>query len=888
MTANFDRALTRGFGVVYALQIEGIPYIFTERRAERVDSFSDISTPSYGGTNPTEIAALVIKDTTSISQEINRGASVSGGKVVEFILNYDELGSYLPLIFRSPVNTTEITGDVTHATATNLDVEDTSGFASSGGVYLGKEFIRYTGVNTSTKIVNMVRGEINPKYEFSSSSFSTYRMVTDSPLVWRGRKVTLFEHLVTPDGYMLEEQWLLLTGGLVREVWQGFIDAVPIPDPIGMRLRCLPYQRLLSKPVGSTVTFDMAFNKHEAETWTHYEYRLVTFKEGDGINLWAKYDVDPSEEGYESGDTRHASIEINLYHKHWQSSGAGGSGGSYPPVVTTLGRANLSFGSTLSDQTWPVPFISGFLGYNSDEKEIWFDIGLVTVYPIVKGGVIVYDNGPDFLQPGMYYFSDLFQYGAQIGYRVRIPFRTHSTNNMLVVVYNMVGQGWSDTDPPDDGIGIIEADDNRKELVKFEVVGDAVAYGTTFLESNSVTVLKLTERGLGGTTIINLYDMSSGTLATGSGAVGPLTDVMLSLLESSGTTSARGTHDTLPLGFGYAIDSSDIYESSFDAPRFPNSDLDADCISEGNNSFDKMLGGWFATQGMCVVSRVQPYGYPDQGHQKLEAVSWHVITDPSAPTLTKSDVLMSGALAPKMLDGPNSVSITTSDLLSDAPETVVRDIPRIQAEGPRQVSFSCPSATVQMAYSVGAGYIYHSDGLSSIELHCVPSVSLQCGDNVLLELEHPAMYDWSSGSVMPASVSARVVRTETVLSTRAKKITFLMASNVFGGQWLCPSLTVISATNTPNYQFTVSADDAYYLNADDVVTIYNPGKEADGETDTWTIHADHATGATTVRTTASLDAWVDAGSVVTFPQYGSATTSQKQHAYARGDKRWTG
>ena len=86
----FDDALSRGWEVIYALDIEGLPYTFCERVPTRYDAYSLISEKTGPGGSPitlTNVDALVILDNVAISQEIDRQSGIAGGRSVDFYLN---------------------------------------------------------------------------------------------------------------------------------------------------------------------------------------------------------------------------------------------------------------------------------------------------------------------------------------------------------------------------------------------------------------------------------------------------------------------------------------------------------------------------------------------------------------------------------------------------------------------------------------------------------------------------------------------------------------------------------------------------------------------------------------------------------------------------------
>ena len=104
-------------------------------------------------------------------------------------------------------NETTLEADL-DANSTSMTVLDTSDFASSGTLYLGRETIAYTG-KTATTFTGLTRGKYAPfavsggsnfgrDHSLPSSDFDTpYKpQVTDEPRQWVGRTVALYLHRI--------------------------------------------------------------------------------------------------------------------------------------------------------------------------------------------------------------------------------------------------------------------------------------------------------------------------------------------------------------------------------------------------------------------------------------------------------------------------------------------------------------------------------------------------------------------------------------------------------------------------------------------------------------------------------------------------------------------
>ena len=266
MAVTLSDLLQRGYSLTFAVTVEGIPYIFTE--APDLWTVSTSAEPALPTGYSRTIACLAITEGQSVSVTADRVSGIAAGNALDVTLAWAELEDedLLATLFGEAQARTIITADVDAGDAT-FTVGDTTGF--TGGFFVGRERVTFSG-STGTSFTGCTRGVAGYAYDYESSS-PTYRWVTDRPLYWRGRFVTLHAHVVTAEGRLLDSTWL--AGSTHLEVWKGFVDEAPLPAEVGMVLRCLPLVRLagmelgyaakaqvLLPPVPETTTMGDAFN----------------------------------------------------------------------------------------------------------------------------------------------------------------------------------------------------------------------------------------------------------------------------------------------------------------------------------------------------------------------------------------------------------------------------------------------------------------------------------------------------------------------------------------------------------------------------------------------------------------------------------------------------
>ena len=130
-TPELITAQSYGWGVVYALTVEGIDCIFTERE-------TGLTLPGSGPfTHSDEDASLVIDTSGPIGSQIDRANGVGAGLSLGFAL-LDTAKVRANLL--APTYTSRLAADVTPSDTT-ITVDDASGWPASGELWAGIERI---------------------------------------------------------------------------------------------------------------------------------------------------------------------------------------------------------------------------------------------------------------------------------------------------------------------------------------------------------------------------------------------------------------------------------------------------------------------------------------------------------------------------------------------------------------------------------------------------------------------------------------------------------------------------------------------------------------------------------------------------------------------------
>lgn len=828
-----------GYGIVYALEVEGIPYLFTEREMWTTRGVA----AGYHNLDDLTIShALVISEGDRYDQACNREEGLAAGRAVDFTIGRQQLAdeSLGPLLFARPTLRSTLTLAVTDPDMDTFEVDDTTGWDATGLMYIGRECVKYTSL-TDTSFGGCQRGVAGMPHYHTASTASAYRQCTDTPVYWRGRLVTLWEHLVSPEGRYLGERWAEL-GLWCRQAWRGEVRDTPRPEQAGMVLTCLPLPRIAAQEFGAEISGKMR------PDW-------IVSDPGDVVifsnpSLYAAYSVPRA------------------------------------PIETNNGIVSLATWAAIAENHAAVEWRAQFeitptrLLIRIAESQ---DTDAVSPYIVGPSTTVVAQAW--FLDPGQVSSTNINPWttGGPTagGYIYSIP---------LTFIPAAGGQAGAwivvELEPQADYSDALVGETG---LLALDVGGhiEIASYDETRLSSDSTKrAFRLSGRELLGTsssTGAHSYAnpwLNDTTVRVISGTAGQWEEALRTLLTSSGTGD-RGDFDTLPHGFGLGLpDEWFASGPQTGIQSWVNAVIQQrlTAVTTGKTSARDLLCGWLAALSACLVQRRQ-----DDGAMVLDVVSTAPDNDPTGEALTEADVLLDGHETPEMMEAPNHIRIVTGDLLNERPTHIVRDSARAQAEGVRSLEIKAPSMTGDQALLYGASLMLIGDGQAAVRMRLPPWVEIQIGDARELTSAHPAVWDWSTGTYAPASVMGRVVEHGRELWSQVQDVTLLLAGQAQERVFLCPCALVTQAVSTTVYR--VEAGGAVGFAVGDEVLFYERSNE-DADTGTATITA-IVEGTDYDTITVDADPAVDGAEIViTFDVYANAVTRQRRHMFAQTDKAW--
>jgi len=848
-----------GFGVMYALKIEGFAYIWTER--------------DLGASNPSGYAqdpSLVIDESSKIGSLVDRQKGIGkafdlGVKLLDSTVN--------AALFKKPTAAAALTTSLAYGTTANLVVDSNTSFASSGVVYIGSEAIAYSGKSGSTILSGLTRGAPGGDWKAythpTTSQISTW--VTNSPLFWRGKRAKLYAIPVSPFGTITGAN-VLTDAGLI---WEGKVAEAPVRVSDGWSFRCRSFDRVLDEPVISPITGVGEFNTgHDPvfvvdKTWA---YHLLGYTDGSNVKLFDA-DFAPFNESWIT--------DTSIHRYSWARDRILTDFNATAATMTYLGAMRW-VQSTTDD---------GGLRW---EMEISMSQSLAAATPVQFKRSM--DQGwtpvKTYNQTGGQFLKSGAMPPSASGYSFE-PFRVAMTVGGATVdkIDGFSGRFRPEVqgDLPSSGWLIIEADGASFafEYTSKAAVGDEILFatdGTTSAKTIPFPVVASDANPI-------KFTIKTATLTSGL-----VRDIMRRVLMSSGRGNNDGTYDTLPLGSGYDLEI--VETSSFDNILDGAwSEITSSLVLADDTSFAALFGPLLALSQRAIVPR------NDGTDIKLAAVDMSVFNVGAvAVTITDSDLVVSPSkrqpVRPKRpRNPPNAVDVNLLNSLGDNSGTIaISDIVSQRASGTTRWKVPARGIRVDEIEPAAASWArsLFSDmpATNVVEVDVAPWVEVETGDAVDLDLSHFALWDQSAGT-RGYTGAARVLGRQVNLKTQIQTLTLLIQ-----GTWknaaLAPSAKVTAISGSGGSPSSVTVDGAYtslfqaYLASSNpfTVTAYKPSE--DGVSYGYTINAVSPSGGNCILAVASVIGTFTLTTdwFLTLPVSGSSNTAQAKHMHDNDGSRW--
>lgn len=800
--------LQYGWAHLYWLTIEGIPVAWSQKA-------SGTTAPSAF---PTESPTLVVAGSARVGAVVDRDTGVGAGFPLTFrLLDSSTLAGYMV----APSNATELTADLT-SSASTVTVTSTTGFASSGAIYVGKERMTYTGT-TATTFTTVTRGAAG--YAYPHDTKSAAGIVTDTPRYWAGRLVTLYASPMDPTGFV--------TGTNLDDdavpVWRGYLSREPLraPEGDGFVLEALPLDRMLARPLAGKLTGTVTDLEPRFELTDRDCMIAVEAFNSAGTQLFKhviKFEVLPSATyGDLVSISEWNASAISEFATAITTYSAGGDLAGLD-IVQAASTVLDGAATAINKGDW-VPILR--FAANSNVRQIKLGVSwggsvansanMLNTSPIAVPYGFAANDGANI---GIAYSWSPYQQTQNGGGAA--PLKPHAT---------ILFDGGYPGTVPDTG---------------FITIGGATwSYGGTgqTQDAGSIVFTDLVAQGDSPA----LTELVGATAEVAFSTTGNLADTVRRILTSSGESGLRdATYDTLPGRIGLGIPSALI-------------DIDGigDVLAEGWLSSitlevapaDESLGEIVGTL-LALSQRALVVTDDSDGNATLSAVYTASAAGGYAAQITDASIISQPGASVELspVEGPNTISVELKT--GDADHGVINttDATRVAWQGAIRFDAKIPSADrealVPAVAAWSLGRIAGDQQSAILAVDCAPWLGLRVGDAVNCTLTHPGLWDWSAGS-SGYTGRGRVVGREVDLATGITRLSIVVNGQAVTTA-LCPAAPVSAFAGTAGNPTTIDIPAGFYTEIARALTAaagnirllhYEPGEGAEGTSEAYTISA---------------------------------------------------
>ena len=789
-----------GWSITYALQIEGIPTVFFE------DQFD---VPVIAGL--TYDNSLIIDESATVGSVVDRQEGIGRGFDLSVrLLDTSIVRSY----FIRPANKTKLTTDLL-SDFTIINVESTAGFASSGQVFIGSEGIKYSG-STATTFTGLTRGLQGKPLDHSADELMG-TVVTDGPRWWRGRRATLSALAIDPFGKLGGTTPSLSNGAII---WEGFITTAPFRDGNNWALECRALDRRLDEGLIAAISGPAQWTiKSDPSVKVVKDFALQVIiqisrnQQGQGFLFDSDtFSMVPFADI--SGTFARVSELRQAIVDKWAVASA-----SVPEAGDLFWVEELRLFGSGVQFVWQAKVkldLSAFANAN------WFTTNVNFTVVGGGGGNVFYLEQSDWQAS---YTQDL---SLMVNTTGLISLTTQSTTSLRMRV--------EDNDPadvPNEGWIILESDagiDWYQYTDALTVEGDPAALDIIIAPNGNPNTQDLAAADIQG----QIKEVTAKIAFRDTGLV---KDTMRRMLMSSGRANDKNnaTFDTLPLEQGYDLDevNTPSFDRIFDGITWGT--IQVDLLLDENASFVSIY------KGLCAISQ-RAIVTVGSGEVSLLTAVHTGLPDTSVfdITITDDSLISVGDASPVRprvsLDAPNRITVSLKSTSEGKDGSIiVNDLSSIKSHG--ATSWDLDIYGIRRNLMVDAaqtwGYAIFANAQTSqvIELDVHPSIRIEVGDAISLDIRHHSLWQWSTG-VPGYTGSGRVLGKQIALGSAVVTLTILI-DGVNRAVAISPSAKIKSFTGAASAATAIKVDaslfDTFtrYLNDTNPFTLiaYDPSRE---------------------------------------------------------------
>jgi hypothetical protein len=765
---SFWGLTSRGYSLNYYTLIEGLPYRFCE-----VD-------PGLSDSNRTVSPTLIIDNSQTMTTKIDRqkGLSAASGCVLGILDPLNSLG-----IFSKPTFEVQIASEVAYNATQITLAASTDSLPTSGFVFLGTECLKYTGnTGSSGSPANTLTGitrPFGPGYEYGTKTVQRFRTVTNTKKAWQGTAVRLFALLIDPFGRPVDDAW---EDTYYRQIGGFQVQGLPGYDNGLWVLDCKDIIRRLTQPVvapisGQVSPFDNADPFDQLQNQGNEASQVIVDNKNGIVRATYRYLTS-------SGNTNGGSFTIDM--------GGVGAPARYASLAEsleyclnvingqTIPGSAAEFGSSLTVQTCTH---FGVLPENFKIEDNGTVIAQTKTVYKAFGGVSI----PEIT--GTLHFEPNPSEG---------PSPSWLTKKVIVCEFQKdIDETITDVSGLFDGtttdfVVIDQTAENAEALGTFPTSGYAVLGGESNEDGQLVEYGAKTTFGSRVilTDLIRLEGNPQSTIKKGKSVTaaelieGSVGQLIATMLESSGfATSARGSFDTLPKGYGYALLADDYVQdaASGDGQTMAGSFLGAPAtipnlrfaLTQGL-SVEDIFAGLLSAFGFCI-SWVRHGAELQIGMSGTYTVGFN-----QDYTITDTDLIAGKAATIKQIGtSPNVVTVrqASSMLGKGGAQYTYRIVEDVAARGAQTTSVSLFGLNASDFFTIAEQFAARlADGSfaqTAYELTVTGERDYLAGQLVNIETTYPGLWDFQT-ETQGFSGQARITSVARNLSTNQVKLVVLV------------------------------------------------------------------------------------------------------------------
>jgi hypothetical protein len=833
-----DLAFRHNLPLYYYVRFQGLPSV----------CFGDGPDPLLGGV--TYSPALRIRN-QAISCDLNQGQPVASGRSIDILLDADTLSAsgVYQTHFRNPTRITSIDGSLTKS-ATTVVSTGTGSFDASGSFYWGHEKITYTG-KTSANFTGCTRGTgvsstaINYAMAAPKGVSGIWSLITDVPVLWRGRLVEIWAVAGTPEGFLLGAPFTSSDSSF--RIWIGHCDGQPQIVPTGINLRALPAERSIDREYGWGQVWKP--HKYKGNFWDRYIY----WPSGGTIRLfWV-------EDASGGGSSAQQSVSVEPL--------SGKSVDDPERILTVLELWKLAAG--LWQANAAVTKCSLQIYPESDSLKMYLVTASAGIYVeeigvSCEGSAQGKNQAIGALQPS-------FNYDQALGV-IKQPFNHPSPEAIggFLILNPEEGSDQVYAGKPLDGQQITWKQGDQRRIAG---VIRTIDLASQWSDSAYFIVIGSVLYGDPQFDPADVSEIEECLYISGQNSVGSVWNKLLqtsgSAVLASATAGSFGSSDLLPIGWGARIPSdwidATLSTNNTDQAMAPFIAYDLDAKSLYIDAIAMKVG--FVQKFESGVSKINtaPMYAPGEGE---------TLTEISTSKLLAEPINIGQKQKP-----PNVVVV---EFFGSDRKLTVRNRLRIQAEGGvKKETFKVPDHFSGSRLEGLCQEIMNPDQMLSnvyiYEIKLAPEEvwSLNPGDRVKISGTHYAFADFTNGSHRGSSLHGRILGVTRNLDGSGGSIRLAAWGSIIPDYYSPDSN--ISSVNAGTKTITLPAGRAewFWQGTTDTVLFYRPGIE-----NTYLEQEVMASSAGNNITFTALPSWLNASTDrITFPVTGSATNRQKMWAH---------